>query len=188
MTLFQAFGQFAGAGAGAPPALEAFDYIDTLTLSAAASGSIDNVFSADYDHYLLLNNIDGTSNSNEIEFRYRASSSDATGSNYVYQQVSANGGTLGSARVTRSAHVWTWNSGTATDNNIPPGWLMVSNPFQAVLTTSFNYGSILFDTPGLQRHYLLMNSHQVSTSYDGFTLFTTIGTLSGTVQFYGWKV
>lgn len=36
-----------------------FDFITSSTFSAVSSVSIDNCFSADYDHYLIMRNLQG---------------------------------------------------------------------------------------------------------------------------------
>lgn len=187
MKLFQGFGGFASTLSLLPPPVEAFDYINKLTISAASSANIDNVFSSDYDHYLLLQDLDGTQNSQEIELRLRSSGSNSSAS-YNRQRIAFDG-TLSGGRVTAAnSIIWTWNSGTASDANPPVGWMMISNPFQSVITTGFSYGTILFEEPSNSRTYLHWHSHGITTSYDGFGVLTTGGTLTGSIEVYGWKV
>ena len=149
--------------------------LNTTSFTGQATQSVNNVFSATYKNYRIMVNASQIS-ALQMNLRLRASGTDATGSNYKFQMnrldsVGTNNGTVS-----------TTTSMAVTADTIAQGVgvIDVFNPFvaastQFVLNTGLN---------NISRMGLV--EHQVSTSYDGFTIFTA-GTMTGQVSVYGYN-
>lgn len=165
-------------------------YIDTLSLAAVTSDSLDSVFSSDYDDYLLLGNLKSTSGagSTGVYLNLRASSTDDTSSNYAHHM---RYGQYGSSNYLYRSDSDVW---------APIGW--------CINRTDGDYGasfSITLHAPHLSRHtrwegtgsasgdgtdqtsLWVSGAHKVASSFDGFTLSTdSSGLLTGDVRVYGY--
>ncbi len=72
--------------------------LNTTSFSAVSSQSINDVFSATYDHYKLKLWFFGASASGALSFRYRVGGADNTTSNYARQYIVAGSTTISAAR------------------------------------------------------------------------------------------
>jgi hypothetical protein len=157
--------------------------LSTVSFSGVSSQSVNDVFSATYDNYRVIANISQSADV-AIALRVRVGGSDLTTSTYKFSRYfnnSSDGAYANSA------------SNSATSIDVPAGLLdrgfMVwdfGNPFNAFNThiqnrTSFiNSGSSSFNFTGSA-------SVNNTTSYTGFTLFPTSGTITGNVSVYGYN-
>jgi hypothetical protein len=154
--------------------------INTTTFSAVSSQSINNVFSATYDNYLLLVEGVGSAASGDFEFRLRVGGVDASGaSDYVVPslynaQNSSTVANLGGAPQSSGVLGFTSNERFVTTSTI-------FNPFlsQPTFNTFHNYGAN-YQIWGGTRHAL-------TTSYTGLTLIVSTGSITGTASIYGFK-
>lgn len=178
MTLFHGLGPFAAAGGTG----ESFEFITSSTFSAASSVSIDNCFSARYDHYMLTRNCSASSDGFPIAARLRAGGVDSsTGYRYQYQQ--SDGSTITAVRSTTATEFYgLLGHPQATAFGFVVAF--ISQPFAAVRTTAWSQtssdaiGSIVL----LRYNY----AHDTATSYDGVTLLPSGGTtITGSVAIYG---
>lgn len=164
--------------------LSSFDFITSSTFSAVSSVSIDNCFSADYDHYLIMRNIYGSSSGARIDVRLRSSGSDST-TNYRSQALQSDNNSRTGDR-TISLTLWYRALGTIETGSFGFSKTIMSNPFNSVITTGLcdqslvATGNILLDTRVLE--------NDAAQSFDGFTAFTSTGTMTGTIYIYGWKI
>ena len=183
MKLLQAFGQFAGQAAAEPTD---FDLITSSTFSADSSVSIDNCFSADYQHYLITRSALSSTTTN-VAARLRASASDASGTDYRRQLISGRDTSLSAARNTGST---SWSNALGETRTVAQGFVLlwISNPFDTVRTTAWANLDDEFDGAGLVGLQNQVMSHDLTTSYDGITFIPSSGTLTGTIRVYGWKV
>jgi hypothetical protein len=151
----------------------------TTTFTGATSVSLNGVFTAGYDNYLLiLPMVSLTSSSAETQMRFRASGTDATSSNYFFQQLFSATATTGSSSST-TTYLTIQGSGGLTSF----AQVLIMKPFSASPTGYRSDGYV--GTPqGLQR----WGVHNLSTSYDGLTLTFSAGTASGTVSVYGYHL
>ena len=177
MTLFHGLGPFAASGLGG-----SFEFITSSTFSAASSVSIDNCFSARYDHYMLTRNCSASSAGFNISARLRAGGVDSsTGYRYQYQQ--SDGSTITAGRSTTAT---AFDALLGYPQATAFGFVVafVSLPFAAVRTTAWSQsssaasGSIVL----LAFNY----AHDTAASYDGLTLLPSGGTtITGSVAIYG---
>lgn len=193
MTLFTAFGQFAGqdvvvslpgmvllkptsiAHSGTSASIGANGQV---TFSAITSLSLNGIFSAAYDNYVVSLRHNGTANTG-LALRLRSSGTDATGNNYTFQLLSVDSTTISADRTTNTS---LGVIGIISDVQRGGDVAYVNGPFlaqpTAVRTVSARGigGSAIYD---------YATTHSLSTSYDGFTAYPTSGNVTGALQVYG---
>ena len=158
--------------------------VANVSVSAASSVSLDNVFSSTYDNYIVqLNFTTGSVGAESILMRMRVSGTDNTSSNYYWSlgYVSFTGTPAASASnssgLTASFNVSYINSsggGASTIN--------LYNPFNTAVTRFHSIGG--GNTNGdaiLSRG----GNTSVTTSYTGATIFPSSGTMTGNIRIYG---
>ena len=155
-------------------------HINTTTFTSAASVSVDNVFTATYDNYLMLIFFTASGQTG-LSMRLRASGTDDTGANYQFQefesQSTVNTGTRLTGQTSASL------GGTGAD----PGSHNTTQFFAPFLSQRTGYKSESYMT--ISGAYIRDDYGQmtVTTSFDGFTLIPGSGTFSGTLRVYGYK-
>lgn len=154
--------------------------VGRATFSGAATFSMDNVFSATYDNYIVqLTNLVPAIFGN-IEMRMRVGGADNSLSNYTAGRmyVGAFGSTAFGSTNNSTATTFTCvQTPTGLDNSHTT--VTVTNPFNTVKTgfTSLGAGNLL-DVNG--------GNMTVTTSYTGFSLMNSSGgNIAGTVRVYG---
>ena len=151
----------------------------SVSFTACSVLSLNGVFSADYDNYMVL--WAGANSTTDIPiYRLRASGTDATASNYVTQNLSATGTTVSGTRTAANGYGWYGYTSTSKFGN-----------------TSFFYGPFLSQPTAVR--LLSVNSrdgaylhddastHSLSSSYDGFTITAQNGSFTGRVAVYGMR-
>lgn len=152
--------------------------LNTTSVSGVASASINNVFSATYDNYLIT--ISGTFASAETaNLRLRVGGVDnSTASSYARQSFFGDvaTGNAGAFRDTGNTSLTAiWNAST----NVGVANIYVYRPFLA--TTTFfasQRGSEILSAQ-------VTGYHNQSVSYDGFTLIANASTFTATITTYG---
>jgi hypothetical protein len=154
------------------------------TLIAASAITVDGCFTSTYKNYrIYINTIYAGTNATDAFLQFRASGSTNSTSNYVYQtnyiNAAVNAGTAASSTGTTSF--------TLYDNmdTLGPfvGWLEILNPQTTEQTESQWF---LYANDGSNRKQMLGFGFQnQATSFDGFTLTLSAGTLTGTYDIYG---
>jgi hypothetical protein len=153
----------------------------TVTFSGASSVSLNDVFSATYDNYLIFVNIDSASTDALVNMRMRVSGTDNSSNNYYWA--------YGYAAYTGAAALVNKNSAGLT-SSFEVGYsdgsvgLNVYNPFKSFKTI---IGKLLGLNNDNDVHYGGGGNMSVTTSYTGFTVYPVSGTITGTVQVYGYK-
>jgi hypothetical protein len=173
---------FKTSGVGVDLAPQGLVLINTTSFSAVASQSFNNVFSATYTNYRLVVSFTQNTTQGLVGLRLRASGTDDTGNNYNY---GGYYGGIGSA-VTRIS-----SASQSAFFLINPAasareffTMDLTNTFVAVparMISDIWQGSA-------QDRLSIGCSHTQSTSYDGFTLSTSAGTLTGSASLYGYNV
>ena len=141
----------------------------TSSPSAASSVSIEDIFSATYDHYLVEFSCDLASSSASLRFRMRAASTDDTSANYYY-------------------------AGTASENAVGyagfgsvstgGGWgrLELWHPGTAVAT---RFTSSVGSTITAPTAATWAGAHNVATAYTALTIYPSASSITGTFRVYG---
>ena len=158
--------------------------LNTTSFSAVASQSINDVFSATYDSYIIYYNITSSSATGALTFRLRVSGADNSSNNYAYNEISKTSANSTVSGYGTNALVSSWDFGYKYSG--PTMSLMeIFNPFSAVLTTA-QHDSFETDGTGagvVTRHHACSTS--VTTSYTGFTVAIGSGTMTGSVSVFG---
>lgn len=151
-----------------------------VIFTAATSVSVNGVFDSTYDNYLMVMREIGSVSGENIRCRLRASGTDASGSNYVIQQLSANDTTVAGSRPAVQTFALVTLIGTTT---LREGFhtyvygpnLTQPTAFRSVTVSAFNSAAIVDHAC----------THSLSTAYDGLTMYTTSGNITGTITIYG---
>jgi hypothetical protein len=152
-------------------------HINETTVSGVQAINFNNVFSADYDNYLVTFDLTSAAGQ-EITFRMRASGTDASGANYNRQLLQASKTTISGSG---AASQTTAQIAAGRSPGITSGFMKIFNPFKAVAT------SALSETNDPANDVLMLNFafiHTLTTSYDGFSIITS-SNISGTFRVYG---
>jgi len=153
-------------------------HINTATFSAQSAVNVNSVFTSAFDSYLVLVEATASSANQNLSARLRVSGTDASGSNYVRQGFRASSGASTAGFSDTQTSFICGETNTTYRNR----WELVFNqPASAVETTLQTRGS----NPGYVN--ILAASHTVTTAYDGFSIFPSGGTITGTVRTYGYR-
>ena len=151
----------------------------TVTFTSQTSVSFNGVFSSTYDAYKVVYNTLHSSNSGTT-FRLRASGTDATSTAYEWQRLRATSTTVSTGYQGSQTSFDIIINASGTSYQL--GEFTVYDPFKAsatYLTTSNTY-TVNSATIGQ-----IGGRHNVSTSYDGFTLTVDAGNMTGSIQIFG---
>jgi hypothetical protein len=151
-----------------------------VTFSALTSLSLDDCFTADFDNYVVA--LTGTiSSTGFIRWRMYDGSAAVTTGTYTIQHINVNGTSVTSGRDgTQSWLDFTnWTSGGSLWSG---SMISVYGPFLAQ-PTAIRFVNL--DNSSSARIYETAGTHSLSTSYPGFNLFPSAGSISGTVSVYG---
>jgi hypothetical protein len=164
----------------APTTSQGLTLINTTSFSGVSSQSINDVFSATYDSYLINTNITSSSTDADTVFmRLRVGGADNTSNNYTYGQLYV--GAVNSVAFGNNNNITTTGfqiGGTSsTRGNLIS--TTVFDPFAA------NHTKEISSAVGA---YTLFNGGimTVTTSYTGFTIYLS-GTMTGNLSVYGYN-
>lgn len=158
-------------------------HINTTSFSAVASVSINDVFSATYDSYMIKAAITGSVSSN-ANIRFRVGGVDASGANYQSQYIVGSGTSVSGARATTDTSAVDMILSNVTTTNYARV-VEIHNPFKTVVTTWFNAGPS--DSGGSIAFIQYGGVHTLTTSYTGFTALAQSGNITGSISVFGYK-
>lgn len=152
-----------------------------VDFTAVTSLSLNGVFTSDYDNYLIVVNGSGSADTG-TNFRLRIAGSDASGaSDYVYQFLLASSGTVSGARDSAQTFGRIGNLMTTQRSGIQ---VHIYGPYLAQATA---WRSVTVDGLSDGRIQDFANTHDLATSYDGFTIYPNSGDFTGTVHVFGYE-
>ena len=153
-----------------------FAHLGTFTVSAGTSIVANSVFTSTYSVYKMSGVFTTTNNDINIALRLRVSGTDATGSDYRFNNIAAQ------ASPSSGSGVQTSFNPAGLDNDYPNVYdVTLINP-QLASVTGYIHNHYTGYATGQQSRST--GIHNVSTAYDGFTLFSP-STFSGTLYLYG---
>jgi hypothetical protein len=164
------------AGAGSSASVRAAGGVEFAT---ATSLSLNGVFTAAYDDYMVVVRFSHASTNSNIIYRLRAAGTDATGSNYTYQLLQAASTTITGERSTTTAGYFADGSNTQRDGFTA----YLYGPYLAQPTASRGISA-----SGRSSAQIVdfATTHSLSTAYDGVTIYPQqAGGFSGLVTVYG---
>jgi hypothetical protein len=153
----------------------------SVSFSAISSLSLNGVFSADYDNYMVVFRASNNSTTT-VAARLRSAGTDnSTGSSYVREALRVLGSSLSGQRAT--GNYWDiFVVGYATQRVGAVGYLYgpyLSQPTAFRTVGAYDYlGASMYDSAG---------THSQSDSYDGITLLPNAGSFTGRVAVYGMR-
>ena len=170
----------------AAPVSGALTLLSATTFSGSSAHSVNDVFSATYDNYFLLLNIDSTSGvDGYINLRLRVSGSDNSSNNYYWSLVAnTSSASTYDGNISNGA-VSSFNIYYAQDTDeAATATLELKNPFVTDRTT-YNHRAVYVRSSASHMHHG-GGGTTVTTSYTGFTILTSGGTMTGSVKVYGY--
>ena len=162
-------------------------HIDTTSFSAVASQSVNNVFTSTYRNYKIVLQLTGNQNAaTTLAIRLRASGSDLTSGYAGANKFAPYNTNLGFDVATSPTD--RWNIGYipfGTDGHFG-GSLDMCNPAEA------NHKTLTGITAGTRTGLYLGfgisgGTLKSVTLYDGLTVLPSAGTITGTIQVFGYK-
>ena len=153
-------------------------YIGGATFSGSATINVNNVFSATYSNYIMKADFVGSGALN-VRLRLRVSGTDNTASAYQGQYISAYGTSTEANRIQDGDYFNLMNA-NAAGNYISHEFY---NPF-ATAKTGIIAGGVNNASSSIE---VVRQSfaHSDATSFTGFTIYTSTGTITGNVRVYG---
>jgi hypothetical protein len=154
--------------------------LNATSFTAAGTVNVNNVFSSDYLDYKLLLSLTTASPSPDVNFRLRAGTDNSvnynrTGISTVFNSTTI---TVTNQVGTTSGFLFAITSGREISADIT-----ISNP--AITSETI----LTWQASGLAAsavvHYQAGMLHDVPSAFDGFTLFTSTGTITGNLRVYG---
>jgi hypothetical protein len=164
------------AGAGSSASVRAAGGVE---FASATSLSLNGVFTSDYDDYMIVYQVHLASGDSWFTMRLRASGSDASGSNYTYQELNTDNTTINAGR---------------SSNQTSTLFGYISNTQRSAVTAHVYGPNLAQPTAGRvcntygQSSARLMDhafTHSLSTAYDGFTISANASNATGLVTVYG---
>jgi hypothetical protein len=157
--------------------------INTTNFTGQSSVSVDNVFSATYDTYVIRGSYVG-SIANGIDIRLRVGGADNSAANYERQLFNVNNSSTSFTRLTGQTSYTNILAYTTDYNGI--SILEIHRPFNTSPTLAISLGN----TEGGATDVRAVNQymkHTASTSFTGFTLIPASGTITGFFSIYGYN-
>jgi hypothetical protein len=151
----------------------------SVDFTACSVLSLNGVFSADYDNYMIVMRYVGLVGNLNMYLRLRSGGSDnATASSYTAQNLAADDTTVAASRFTadytRFAGAYTTQRDGMVTNLYGP---FLAQPTAGRNTKVFGYLGAYLDDVAF--------THNQSTSYDGFTLLVSGNSFTGLISVYG---
>lgn len=169
---------------GATPTPPGLVLVTTSSFSAASSVSVDDCFTSEYDNYHITLAITGASGTDtDLSMRLRVSSTDSSTSYNADRIVQFDATVAGQDYASATSFVF---AQTATARPWAGASLMLFGPALADETV------IITDAYGANssgQHYQDRRTccHNVTTAYDGFTILSSSGTITGSLAVYGYR-
>jgi hypothetical protein len=159
--------------------------LNTTSFSAVASQSVNDVFSATYDNYLILFNNLTASSDGWMNMRMRVAGADDTTSNYRFQEISGSSTTVAGARQTGLTSWVNFNYAQSLAQS--PSTFNLFNPFKTFVTSLSSIQAPVSN--GNIEVFAKSFGLNTTTSYTGFSFFpSSVGpTLTGSVSVYGYN-
>jgi hypothetical protein len=152
---------------------------NTTTFTGVSSLSLNGVFSATYENYLLILSGVVSSAGNQIYMRMRVAGTDNSANSYSNQSADFDSASVSAGKTTLTyAQVADW--GTASQQNS----VQIFRPALADNTGFQSFGTRSQNNPIIQLRSI---AHTVATAYDGITIYPQAGTMTGKVSVYGYR-
>ena len=157
--------------------------ISTTSFSAVSSQSFNSVFNANYTNYRIISNTTASGSTGYLNFRLRASGSDITASNYTNAAMQAPYASASLSNDPSGASQSTWRNYGYIDS--VQDYAVVQDIFSPFATAWTSYVNLKARLE--YGNEFASGVYKATTSADGFTIYPTSGTISGSVSIYGFN-
>jgi hypothetical protein len=155
-----------------------------VTFAGATSISVNGVFSATYDKYIIVYKAGVTTGGNSISLRFRTTGTDNTNNTYSTTVGRSTSNTT-FAQVTSSeaaSSVLAISENNANNSNYQSySKFEILNPFQTAITSGLVDFTIPNDVTTIIQRRFGAFEFNATTSFDGFTFFSALS-LTGTIK------
>ena len=157
----------------------------SVSFTTCTAISLNGCFNSTYDNYRVMFTLGSVSANNGMNFRLRASGTDASATNYYAGGFfnRSNSSTVGGQNIGGGTNFELGGGGTSYPSN--RYIIDFSTPFLSEYT-GVHISSTGFDSTSHYGRYAA-GTYIASTSYDGFTIFPTTGNITGTIKIYGYR-
>jgi len=164
----------------------ALTLISATSFSASSAHSVNDVFSATYDNYLIQISTTAMSTNLYCAMRLRVSGSDNSSNEYGWSKMANGSGNNAYDGNYSNGLISSWYLLNGDGANHINGYIEVTlrSPYLTARTGFNDRVSANSGTGSYQHHGGGMMS--VNTSYTGFTLIATTGNMTGNVKVYGY--
>lgn len=152
---------------------------------SASTVSVNGCFTSAFTNYLIQWDNTAASATMNVRFRLRAAGTDSTGSNYGHEIITGSGGVVSSG-TSGTTTSWQCSADTSSTAFGVSGEIRVFNPALAIRTRGILDATTFITTASLRRASVAAG-HDLTTAYNGFTMFPSSGTWSGTLKVYGYN-
>jgi hypothetical protein len=163
-----------------------FELIREVSFTDVTSVVVDNIFTTDYDHYLITSNAYATTTDDQNFYIRMRSNGSTDSTNYRTQYISGNGTSVVA------------NGGAATGLDTALGWLDVDTNGGSFALCHMMYPALANPTIVWTRALRFLGgdgirwdssgkTHTVASAQDGCEIYGGTG-MTGSVFFYGWRV
>ncbi len=150
-----------------------------VTFTAATTVSVNGVFSSTYDNYLIVIRHHASAGAN-MNIRLRLSGTDASGSNYTYQRILADGSSVSGSRTSSATASFI---GSLNDTARSGQHVYLYGPALAQPTAGRNLDVDGYLSATIDDYSF---THSLSTAYDGCTFFPSgAANMTGALCVYG---
>jgi len=148
---------------------------NTTTFTTVTALSLNGVFTSAYDNYLIIMPGFGSTTAYDY-FRLRVAGVDNSSSIYYFADNYRTNGSAGGANRTESVF---WIGYHGPEVGTSETTIFGPQLAQRTRFASTNGSQVMAQT--------LNGYHDLTTQYDGFTIFPASGTITGTIQVFGYK-
>jgi hypothetical protein len=155
--------------------------LGTISFTTVTGLSLNNIFTSSHRNYLLVISLTANSANSSLSWRMRVSGTDNTTSNYYTGGVGT--------RITSTTVAFAVNGGSAGSLSWINGQTFVSfnltNPAIAARTNGYStaMGGDGTSIAGINAG----QSFLADTVFDGLTIFPAVGSMTGTIQVFGYR-
>ena len=151
-----------------------------VSYSGSSTVSVNGCFTAAFENYRIVFYGTLVSGNETFKLRMRLSGTDDSSANYADQRMDAAATTISGARQTAQT------SGTCSYVQQNGFWGSI-DMFRPQLAAATFFTTVSGNTVAAPNLYQFAGAHNVSTAYDGLTVFPSASTITGTLRIYGYR-
>jgi hypothetical protein len=168
----------------AAPTASALTLVSATTFSGVSTHSVNNCFTSTYRYYRIICDFTESVTANRnVFFRLRASSTDST-ANYNFVDSYAYNAAIG-AETDPQGTDELFLGAIGASLTLGSLEMTLMNP-QGAAPTGIHWSFAGYFSASLF-NYWGAGAHTASTSYDGFTIYTSSENITGTIKVYGYQ-